>query len=312
MKPEQVILHTCLDLKKKESCLIVTDSGSMEIAKQIFSFVKANVELIEIPVPKVNGEEPPRWCAEKMLESDVILLITSKSLSWTEARARASENGTRIASMPGINQEILQRAIDVDYDKMKQITVKLAQILSNGNKVRITTGIGTDIQFSISGRQGIDTYGLYRTPGDWGNLPCGEAFIAPVEGTANGVYVVDASQAGVGKLKEPIIIKVKDGMAIEVIGGQAKEFDSMLKSIKDPYAYNIAEFGIGTNPKARIHGFIIEDEKVKGTCHIALGKNSGFGGIVDVPVHVDGIISKPTIEIDGKVIMKSGKFLSSK
>ena len=74
-----------------------------------------------------------------------------------------------------------------------------------------------------------------------------------------------------------------------------------------PKARNLAEFGIGTNPNARLIGNVLEDEKVLGTCHIALGDNSTFGGKVRAGIHVDGIFLRPTVELDGKIIMKKGK-----
>jgi len=242
MKPEQVILNTCLALKDGESCLIISDSKMRPVAERIFNeaTLVSTAEYSEIPELKYNGEEPPDWCKEKMLAYDVILLITSKSLSWTQARIQATEKGARIASMPGIQQEILDRAIDVDYDEMKRLTNQYGDRLDEASEVRITTELGTDLAFSIAGRKAHRTYGLYRKPGRWGNLPCGEAFIAPVEGTANGVYVVDASQAGVGLLDEPLRIEVRDGYAVNITGKQAGEFQDMLRSLNDQNAYNIA------------------------------------------------------------------------
>ena len=117
---------------------------------------------------------------------------------------------------------------------------------------------------------------------------------------------MDGSQAGVGKLTSPLKITVKDGYAISFEGDQSDEFRSILEAIKDKDAFNIAELGIGTNNKAILTGIILEDEKVSGTCHIALGNNFGFGGNVDVPVHVDGVMLEPDIYIDEVLIMKKG------
>src|SRR3989338_8622413 len=132
--------------------------------------------------------------------------------------------------------------------------------------------------------------------------------LAPVEGTANGAYVVDASFAGIGKLKSPIKIYVKNGRAVKIYGEKADVLNELLDSAgKD--ARNIAEFGIGTNEKAKITGNILEDEKVIGTCHIALGNNVGFGGKTSVQLHLDGIIKNTTIFVDENKIIDKGKFL---
>ena len=152
--------------------------------------------------------------------------------------------------------------------------------------------------------------GLFHKKGEFGNLPDGEADIGIKEGSANGILVIDASMAGVGKLSSPITIKVKDGFAIEIKGKKdAKKLKEVLNSLKDKKAFNLAELGIGTHPKARITGRILEDEKVLGTVHIALGNNTTYGGSCDVPIHLDGVMTKPTITIDKKTIMEYGKLL---
>ncbi len=313
MSPEEIILNVCLALKKKERCLIVTDEKKKDIAAKIFEKSKnlASTELIEIPIMNNNGQEPEKWVSDKMSEYDVVIIVTEKSLSWTESRVRATKNGARIASMPGITEDIINRAIDVDYKRMSTLTNKLADYLDKGEVVSIKTELGTDINFSIKGRIAYGrNVGIFSESGDWGNLPGAEAFVAPVEGTSNGVYVVDASQAGIGKLDEPIKVTVEKGFAVKFEGGrEARDFERLVASVGEKGAYNISEFGIGTNPNARVSGVVLEDEKVAGTCHLALGKNSGFGGKVNVPFHVDGIFRKPTISIDDEKIMDNGKFL---
>jgi leucyl aminopeptidase (aminopeptidase T) len=244
-----------------------------------------------------------------MLNYDVEILVTTKSLSHTAARKNASKSGARITTLPGITIETMKRAIDVDYDKLKEMTSKISGILDKGNNVKITTEAGTDMNFSIKGREGQgDDAGIYDKKGSFGNLPSGEAFLAPVEKTCNGTYVVDASFGGIGKLNSPIKITVKNGYAVDFFGEDAEKLKEILEKFGKE-AGNIAEFGIGTNTNAIITGNILEDEKVFGTCHIALGNNSGFGGKVDVPIHLDGIIKNPIIYVDNKKIMDDGKLI---
>ena len=131
-------------------------------------------------------------------------------------------------------------------------------------------------------------------------------FTSPLEGTSNGTYVIDACFAGIPHLNGPLTIQIKDGIATNINGKNAPELKAMLK--EETYG-NLAEFGIGTNPKAKITGITLEDEKVLGTIHIALGNSLSFGGKVDVPLHVDGVMTQPTVYIDGKMIMDEGKLL---
>lgn len=311
-KAAEIVLNKCMKLQSGESCLVLTDENRLGIANAFLKQaekITARVKLVQIPVGKVNGEEPPAHVAEQMREFDVIIMPTTKSLSWTKARQNACNEGARIASMPSITREILERAIDIPYENMKSTNLELARKLGMCRKIRITTEAGTNLELSVKNRKwhGLKA-GIYDAPGKWGNLPAGEVFAAPVEGTANGAAVIDASMAGVGKLESPITAEIKDGYAVKFSGGEeAKKLKSMLEKINDRNAFNIAELGIGTNPRARVTGKVLEDEKVLGTCHIAFGNNSMFGGTVNVPIHVDGVMRKPTIKADEKTIMKDGE-----
>jgi aminopeptidase len=310
MTPEKIVLQKCLGIKKSETCLIVTDPTRLELAAGFYKEASriCETELLLLPVAIRDATEPAEICRLEMLRHDVIVILTARSLSHTKARKAATDKGCRIASMPGITKDILKRSIDVDYGKLAKATLRLAQALDKAKKARITTTLGTDLTLSLAGRRahGMEKT-IFTSKGAWGNLPEGEAYIAPVEGTAEGIYVVDASQSGVGKIKDPIKIIVRRGKAVRITGKvEAKKFRDVLKAVKSPRAYNIAEFGIGTNPKAKVTGIVLEDEKVLGTCHIALGNNFGFGGTVKVPIHVDGVMRKPTIYLDGKKIMASG------
>tara|TARA_Y100000310_G_scaffold65534_1_gene61014 strand:+ start:2688 stop:3635 length:948 start_codon:yes stop_codon:yes gene_type:complete len=314
IKSVNIVLKKCLNLKKNEKLLIVTDSKLYSIAKLFFDAankITPSVKLIKIPIPKVNGTEPPKEIAKEMLKYDVELLITTKSLSHTKARKNACDEGARIVTMPGITKGIISRTLDINYNKLEKINNKIAGIIDKGKAVRIRTNLGTSISFSIGGRKAFgNDLGLFKKKGSFGNLPTGEIFVAPVEGTAEGIFIADASFADIGKLNNPIKIYVRKGYAVKFIGEKAKKLLDLLNSVGRG-SRNIAEFGIGTNEKARIAGNILEDEKVKGTCHIALGNNDGFGGKVNVHLHLDGIIRNPSIWVDGKKIMKNGRFLIS-
>ena len=310
-KYTDIVLKKCLGLKKNESFLVVTDEKLLELGKEFLkaaSKITNKTKLIKIPIPKVSGTEPSKETSDEMLKYDVEILITTKSLSHTHARINACKKGVRIVTMPGITEEILKRTIDIDYNKLMKTHKKLGDIIDKGKEARIKTKLGTDLTFSIKGRKafGRDS-GLFTKKGSFGNLPTGEIFVAPLEGTANGVYIVDASFAGIGKMKTQIKIYVKSGQAIKIEGDKSEELKTLLDSI-GPKARNIAEFGIGTNEKAKITGNILEDEKVIGTCHVALGNNIGFGGKTSVQLHLDGIIKKPGIFIDSKKVLSNGKF----
>ncbi|UCF38310.1 MAG: aminopeptidase, partial [Acidobacteriota bacterium] len=235
----------------------------------------------------------------------------AKSISWTTARRNATDRGVRIATLPGITPEILLRNFPADYELIRSRVNRFADQLDQGRTVQIRTSLGTHLVFSIAGREAHGRKGgIFDKPGFWGNLPCGEAFIAPVEGTADGVYFIDGSLPGIGRLSEPVSVSVQSGYAVEFRGGQAARWlEETLTSVGSPQAFNLAEFGIGCNHQAQVTGITLEDEKAMGTCHLALGNNAFFGGTVHCGIHLDGVLTQPDVWIDDKMILRGGEHL---
>lgn len=304
-----------MGLKAGETVLIITDALLRNIGYVLFEASKSlgakESVLVEILPRKTNGEEPPKQIAELMKQFDVILCPTSKSLTHTDARREASQAGARIATLPGVTEEIMIRCMNADYNKIAERTFKLCELMEKTKVVRVTAPSGTNITLVIQGRQAHASSGIFKEKGSWGNLPTGEAYLAPVEFLSNGVVVVDGSMAGVGLIRNPIKIIVKDGYAEEITGGE--EAEKLIKLL-EPHgkdARNVAEFGIGTNDKAILTGLILEDEKVMGTIHIAFGDNKSMGGSVRVASHLDGLIKSPSVWFDDLLIMKEGKFVEN-
>ncbi len=308
-----IAIRDCMGAKKNEKILVITDELKREIGLSLHeNAIRLGYQsiLVEMKSGKINGEEPSDEISELMQKFDVVFCPTAKSLTHTDARRNASANGIRIATFPGITKEVMIRGMNADYKKISALTVRLQKILETGKEIRVTAPAGTDITFSIAGRKAYASKGLFHAKGESGNLPTGEAFLAPVEGTSNGVFVVDGSMAGLGLMKNANIkIEVENGFATKITGGVlAKKLKVMLDKVgKD--ARNIAEFGIGTNDSAKLSGVLLEDEKVMGTIHIALGNNVSMGGSVNVPIHLDGVVKKPTVWMDSKMLLKDGKLL---
>ena len=307
-KAAQVAINNCLMVKKGESVLVITDQPERKIG---YAFREAAEEaateamLLEILPRSSNGEEPPEPVAKFMKDFDVLIIPTSKSMSHTNARREACEAGARCVTLPGIIEDTMERTLNADYREIAQRSNKLAEIVNRGKIARVTTPAGTDITMNIEGRECHADTGLVHSPGEFSNLPAGEAYIAPMEGTANGIIMVDGSM--VGKVKQPIKIVVKDGFATDITGGSsAEELERMIEPFGQP-GRTVAELGIGTNHKARIVGSVLEDEKVMGTVHMALGDNKSMGGNVSVQSHLDGILLKPTLWIDETKIMEGGE-----
>lgn len=308
----RIALRECMGLQPDEKVAVITDEPCRAIGLALFSCARGmgnDAILIEIVPRGINGEEPPAPVAEMMKQMDVVFCPTSKSLTHTNARRAAKALGVRIATLPGINEEIFVRCMNADYNRIAELTNRLCSLLDDCAVVRVTSTAGTDLTMPKKGRKAIASHGVFRSKGEGGNLPTGEAYLAPLEGQSNGTVVVDGSFAGIGKLEEPVTIRVRDGQAAEISGGaQAHELERML-DLYAPASRNLAEFGIGTNERAIVSGAILEDEKILGTIHIAFGDNVSMGGTVNVRSHLDGIVRNPTVWFDHKMILRNGKLL---
>jgi aminopeptidase len=304
------VINKVLALKKEEKFLIVTDSIKRELAEDFFIYAinnNFNVKIILIATMEQHGQEPPKGVANEMIKSDVIFLLTDKSLSHTEATREAVKSGTRGISSPNMYADILEKCVDIDYDELIKFHQWLRPIILNSKQIQITTELGTNIKFSVTKVRGNPEHLLKNQPGAIGNLPTGE--IDSGIKNANGKIVIDGSFPHLGLIEEPITLEVKNNQA-EIISDN--EPSNKLREILDKVgeeAYLLAEFGIGTNPKAELTGRVIEDEKVLGTVHFALGNDLTYGGDNNIQLHLDGVIKEATIIVDNVVIMEKGKFI---
>ncbi len=304
------IVHKCLEVKKGERAVVICDKPKRNIGADLFDeLVKlgADATMCEIISPKQHGQEPPAYVADLLKSADVFLIPVSKSMTHTQARRKAVLKGARGATLPDVTEDMIGRTMGADYTEIKKRTEKLAKLLKGVKKVHISSKAGTDVEIITETRDFLQDTGILTTPGSFSNLPAGEIYVAPLETKSSGIAVFDASFSGIGMLPQPIIIEIDKGKAVSIKGDRGK-----LRRMLDapgPKGRNLAELGIGTNHKAKITGNVLEDEKVMGTIHLAFGDNSTFGGRVKVDVHLDGMILKPTVEADGRVIMKDGRFV---
>ncbi|MEG1602730.1 MAG: leucyl aminopeptidase [Cloacibacillus sp.] len=309
----KTIMDNCVSLKAGESVLIVTDMVQEKIAKVLAAAAVERGAEVVVSVMKPRrraGEEPPKLIAESMKNADVILIPVSYSVTHTFAVKEAAEHGARILVLTDFTEDMLiSGGIEADFRAIKPICKGVADAFAKGKRVHVTTPGGTDLWLDITGRRGNALYCVVE-PGEFSTIPTIEANSSPVEGSANGRIVADASipYLGIGVLNEPVIVDVKDGMITNITGGkQAEVLKKDLASHNDPNCYNIAELGLGLNPKCRLCGIMLEDEGVIPTAHIGIGTSITLGGTVKAPTHYDLLMWEPTIEVDGVKLVEGRK-----
>lgn len=309
----QTILSTNLALGEDETLLVATDDPTREVGQLFYDAARAlgrRALLMVMPEGRVTGEEPPAAVGAAMKAADVALCPTAKSITHTTARIEAAAAGTRVVTMPGVTLDMLRDgAACADYAEVERRTMALTERLTYAKTARIEKD-GHVLTMDLTGRDGVASPGVYRAPGASGNFPSGEAYIAPLEGGANGSVVIDGSMVGIGTLAEPLVATLENGRLVQAEGGDANGAYAEQLSIlfARPENGTIAELGIGTNERAKLCGIILEDEKLYGTVHVAFGTNASFGGVTKADCHYDGIVLRPTLYLDDECVIRDGEF----
>jgi leucyl aminopeptidase (aminopeptidase T) len=302
------VVRRCLGIRSGEEALVIVDPPTRAIGEALrdeAAAVGADAVLALMDPRPTDGSEPPRSIAAALKGCDVYIAATSKSLSHTTARKQASDAGVRGATMPGVTADMLARVMAVDFDTMKARSDALAALLTEADAAHVTCPRGSDFRLDLRGREGISDDGVLTEPGAFGNLPCGEAFVAPLSGEGRFVAV---SLAPLGVSDEPVTLTVHDGRIVDAEHGLGPQYIELLRRHGE-LGTNLAELGIGTNDRAQLTGNVLEDEKILGTVHVAFGASAGIGGTVSVPIHLDVVVVDASLEVGGQTVLDAGRWV---
>lgn len=307
------IVETCMAVKPKERFLILADHecGPVwlgQLAMHVISQMGAEAVLSIIAPREIAGQEPPAAMAAAWKSVDAVLQISDRQgMTHTNARKDGTTAGVRYYAMIQVSMDEIRRGISSeDVRLIKQRTERLAQMLTEAGQARLTTPSGTDITMNLSGRKGAALHPLHPLVAPVPNYA--EAAIAPVEGTAEGRIVVDLAAIGWGRLfREPLRLTVKAGKLVDLSGDSQDVARLRQIAATDENSGNFAELGIGSShvmPAAMLGSR--RDAARLGTVHVAIGRNNDIGGSTWSHIHLDFLMSQPTIELDGQCVMREG------
>lgn len=311
-KAAQAVIQKSLDVRRDEVLLILADEPYLDLAHLLFAAAEKRtryVHLLQITPEQLQKDPLCPPVAGLMQEMNAVVALTSVSISHTAARRQACQRGARVITLPAVTNDTFARIADMDFTRIGRLSRKLADILTIAKDIQVTAPNGTHLHINGTHRKGYADTGLVNTPGAFSNLPAGEACLAPVESATEGELVVDSGMGVQPGDAERITLSIKNGRAERILGGDPAQRLKRRLSVHGPEARLVAEFGIGSNDAARISGYALEDEKVVGTIHVALGNNVSFGGTNDVPIHLDAVVYKATVVVDGRSIMQNGKMV---
>jgi leucyl aminopeptidase (aminopeptidase T) len=304
----RTVVDRCLAVREGEGVVVVADPGSLDVGRALHDAAlraRGDSVLVELPPRDERGTEPPPAVAAALAAADVFMAPCLPSLSHTRARKAASAAGARGATLPGVDAEMLARLMGADLDATVQRSRRVAALLTEADEARFTCPRGSDITFDLRGRAAIADDGDVTAPGAFGNLPCGEGFIAPLGGS--GVFVA-TSVGHFGLAGDEVRLTVEDGRLTGVTGALGQVLLEQLTRYGDD-GRHLAELGVGTNDRARLGGNVLEDEKILGTVHVAFGASAAIGGTVSVPVHEDSVVVDPTLTIGSTTVLDAGRFV---
>lgn len=234
------------------------------------------------------------------------------SAGWQEAM---SGSRVRYAFFGGMDTDQMVRCVgNINIKRQAAFQDQLVAMTFAAQKMRITTPAGTDVSFENGGRP-VTNELFAHTPGP--HFLLGQIGWAPIEETINGTIVFDGSFSGggdadLGILKNPIVLRVKEGVIKAVEGGEeAKKTRAWISGLNDPQMYRLAHVCYGFNPGARLCGLCTEDERVWGSTEWGMGyQGPMFKGKVGTAVsHADGICLHSSVWIDGKQITDEGRIV---
>lgn len=320
MDTAKYILERICGAKQEEKILVIGDlTSSLNIMESLAGAAKclgAEPVLMIMKNPRYPGGcEIPAPVLGAIQHADCTIQITTNSMAHTEARQLAMDktesrpNGGVFLAMQGVTEtNLLSGAIKATgTTALKEITEKAAASL-RGKMCKITSDAGTNVSFELSGSWNGGAWGEPTPRPVFHMVPSGEAWDAPIPDSVNGTVVVDGIQEGVIPLRWPydfpIRYDLKDGRITRVYGGTAaRVFRKLIFGIGDDGAKHLGEFAVGTNPEALTTGALQEDKHVLGTMHFS----PGDGPLNKSKLHLDGVQLKPTVEIDGRIVIDGGE-----
>lgn len=311
-----LIIRRLLAVQKDEQVVIVCDPHSeMEMVYALAGIVESLGAEYTITMMPTRGKERANdltHVIEKGLEAaDCLIGITGASGAPTYSGAvkrlyDAKQLRTISMVMRSLDNFTLGGA-NADYDLLYDEGKKFAALWERARVGKISTLAGTDLSVAYAGERVVVECGFATEAGLEAAFSDGEVSQMPVEGSANGLIVVDGPIAHIGPPDTPIYLKVEAGKIIDVTGDcrQADELRQIIAGIGA--ADNIAEVGIGLNPVSRLNGDFEEEKKARGNVHIAIGDNVFYGGSVSCSIHIDMVIYRPTVTFDDQVVVRDGE-----
>mgnify|MGYP001179710425 CR=1 FL=1 len=208
----------------------------------------------------------------------------------------------------------------VNMPALTELTKKVTDLTIKAKHMRITSPMGTDIEFDNVADRPVSVEDGIILPGEYKMVP-GQISWTPDFDSINGKIVGELSMIPSPALDAPVTLTIEKGYITKIEGGSsAAEIDAYFKAFNDPDMYRMAHVSYGFNPGAKPGHGVVEDERIWG------GVCFGFGNIDPTLIkgsqldkdnpdglhcdgHTDAMCTQTTITLDGKLIFKDGELV---
>jgi leucyl aminopeptidase (aminopeptidase T) len=206
-------------------------------------------------------------------------------------------------------KKTINAALTMDLKKIAAKGKGLAATLARAHTAHLTAPNGTNLTFELAERPVhvddgiIDKQDIENKSLD-AQLPAGSVITTIMETSGNGKIIFDQPLQSMGLNVQGIEWKLKDGKITSMKAKKNLEPLSKQFSEASGDKDRISFIQIGLNPKAQ-YGYLM-DNIVEGAVQIGIGDNEYIGGKNTSTFGMTATLSKATLDIDGRIIIKNG------
>jgi leucyl aminopeptidase (aminopeptidase T) len=318
----------CVGLRPGEQALVLTDTrtqeyrGATAFGQALMAAVNARrgEATLMLFTPRDSPvHEPPPTVVTAMRHANVLFPLASIQLTETEAMRAALADGARAllfggAASTGRDDDVLYRLAPRSVDELNEaggLATAIGDAFQAGRRIHLTSARGTDLTLTVGDLDIIAMTGRCVRPGSMQFYVPGLVNAGVTPGSASGRLVFDTSLAPLpGSLTEPVTLSIRDGFVVDVEGGAAAAaWRRIADDLGDPNVFNVSEFGLGANRRARLSGKVVEEEAVYGVAHVGFGTDIAFRGRIRARWHVDGCLAAATIRAGDQLVCRDGHVL---
>lgn len=319
LQPTETVAVIC-ELGQKQEYVEAAVAAARSIGAGALVLTASSLSNPNLPPYRADGREVPALLAAAG-ECDLVIDVTVGGLIHSDVRTRITGQGKRMLFVAEPS-EVLDRLMG-DQELRTRVD-QAAGILKAGSVLRVTSEVGTDITYDISGEDLPITrqWGFVDEPGRWDHWPSGFVACFPKDRSAQGVIVLQAGDVIIPwqrAVESKVTLTVKEGFITDISGEGVDAFQlrDYFARWNDPNVYALSHAGWGLHPRASWAALSVYEPRslygqelrsVEGNFMWSTGSNRFAGR--ETPAHLDIPMHSCTLSVDGVIVVNKGRIVS--